>query len=156
MKPSVYIETTIPSYLAAPTSANLVTAGHQVVTRDWWNNRRQMFTVYTSEVVLEEARRGDEAVARERLSYLEAVPLLSLDDKSQLLARLLLDRRVLPSIAAVDALHVSIAAVSGMDFLVTWNCRHLANAIIRPRIETLCRATGYEPPVICTPEELME
>ena len=156
MKPSVYIETTIPSYLAAPTSANLVTAGHQVVTREWWINRRHTFMVYTSEVVLEEARRGDVEIARARLAYLEAIPLLRLGEESQLLARLLIDQRVLPNSAAVDALHISVAAVSGMDFLVTWNCRHLANASIRPRIEALCRAAGYEPPIICTPEELME
>jgi hypothetical protein len=156
MAPSVYIETTIPSYLAAPTSANLVTAGHQVVTRDWWTNRRHGFTVYTSEVVLEEARRGDSDVARARLAYLEAIPLLSFGEESQVLARLLIERRVLPSSAAVDALHISVAAVSGMDFLLTWNCRHIANASIRPRIEALCRAAGYEPPIICTPEELME
>jgi hypothetical protein len=115
-----------------------------------------MFRVYTSDVVLEEARRGDSEVARARLAYLESVPLLSLGQETQLLARQLLDRRVLPATAAVDALHIAAAACSGMDHLLTWNCRHIANAGIRPRIEALCRVAGYEPPIICTPEELME
>jgi hypothetical protein len=100
--------------------------------------------------------RGDSEIARARLAYLESIPLLSLGEESRLLARLFIERKALPSSAAVDALHISVSAVSGMDFLVTWNCRHIANASIRPRIEALCRAAGYEPPIICTPEELME
>jgi hypothetical protein len=156
MKPSVYIETTIPSYLAAQTSADLVTVGHQVVTRDWWANRRQVFELYTSELVLEEAGRGDPGIARARLAYLESIPLLSLSEEARILARQFVERKALPATATVDALHIAVAAVSGMDFLVTWNCRHIANASIRPRIESLCRKARYEPPIICTPEELME
>lgn len=156
MKPTVYLETTIPSYLTAELSRDLLTAGHQSVTREWWAARRVHFALYVSEIVIQEARGGDQRMARKRLEVLSDIPVLGLTQASRDLAKELVARGALPRKAAVDALHIAIASSSGMEFLLTWNCAHIANAALRPRIDAICRARGLEPPVICTPEELME
>ncbi len=155
MKPKVYLETTIPSYLTAWPSRDLIRTAHQQITREWWQHRHQ-FDLYVSQVVLREARGGDEAAAAQRLEALEGVAVLQLNDAARSLARDLVEQGPLPEKAAVDALHIAVAVVSGMDYLMTWNCTHIANAKMRNKIEALCRSSGYEPPVICTPEELME
>ena len=156
MKLTVYLETTIPSYLTAELSRDLLTAGHQSVTREWWDARRSHFELYVSEIVIQEARGGDQRMARKRLEVMAGIPALGLTQASRDLAKELVARGALPRKAAVDALHIAIASVSGMEFLLTWNCAHIANAALRPRIDAMCRAHGLEPPVICTPEELME
>jgi len=155
MKPKVYLETTIPSYLAASPSRDLVVAAHQQITREWWDDRGR-FSLFIFQVVLQEVDSGDEEAAARRLKLVEGIPMLQLTDEVRELARDLLSLKVLPAQAAVDALHVAVAVVNGMDYLVTWNCTHIANAAVRNRIERVCRSKGYEPPVICTPEELLE
>jgi hypothetical protein len=156
MRPRVYVETTVISYLTGWPSRDLVRAAHQQVTREWWNNRRGGFDLFVSQAVLEEASGGDPDAARERLVAIAGLPILDLSEDVTALARRLVDHVRLPERAQVDALHIAYAAVHGIEFLLTWNCRHIANAVLRPRIEEVCRDSGYEPPVICTPEELTE
>jgi hypothetical protein len=155
MKPRVYLETTIPSYLTAWPSRDLVRAAHQQITREWWDQRRIQFDLFISQVVLDECRSGDPTAAAARLAALQDFALLEQTDDATRLAQLLIQQVPLPDRAAVDALHIAIAAVQGMDYLLTWNCTHIANATLRESIEAVCRASGYEPPGICTPEELL-
>ena len=155
MKPRVYLETTIPSYLTAWPSRDLVRAAHQQITRDWWDRRRVEFELYISQLVLRECQAGDATAAAERLKTLQDLPLLEQTEEAIRLAQVLVDRVPLPERAAIDALHVAIAAVHGVDYLLTWNCTHIANATLRDPIESACRENGYEPPAICTPDELL-
>jgi hypothetical protein len=153
MKPTVYIETTIPSYLTAWPSRDLVRAAHQQITREWWT-RRDEFDLYPSRLVVQECQAGDEQAAAHRLASLAGIPLLEQEAEAAELADALLRDVPLPQKAAADALHIATAAVHGMQYLLTWNCTHLANAALRPQIEAVCRAAGFEPPLICTPQEL--
>jgi predicted nucleic acid-binding protein len=154
MKPTVYIETTVPSYLTAWPSRDVVRAGEQQVTRDWWA-RRSAYELRVSSLVLLECGAGDAEAAALRLAALDGVPVLSQTPEAEALAEILLREIPLPARAAADALHIAVAAVHGISYLMTWNCTHIANAALRPRIEELCRRSGYEPPVICTPRELL-
>jgi hypothetical protein len=156
MKPSVYIETTIPSYLTAWRSPELVMAANQEATRKWWDESRAKFELFISGLVIGEISNGDPDAVRRRMAVVEDLPELGLTDKAEALAAKLLSGAALPQKAKADALHIAIAAVHGMDYLLTWNCTHIANAIMRPKIESICRVAGYEPPVICTPPELVE
>ena len=153
---TVYIETSIVSYLAARRSNDLVSAAHQQVTIQWWETRRSSFQLYISELVVQEVSDGDPDAARQRLAILEGIPAVAVSADALSFARSLVDNRVVPRVAETDALHIAIAAASGMNYLLTWNCRHIANAQIRVKIEELARLRGFEPPILCTPEELME
>ncbi len=152
-KPKTYIETSVVSYLTARPSRDLVRAAHQQVTRDWWAER-ETFDLFTSQFVLDEAAAGDVDAATSRLAALQEVALLEVTEDAIILAENLVAGGGLPAKARVDALHVATATVHGMDYLLTWNCKHIANALLRGRIEYLCRAMGFEPPIICTPLEL--
>lgn len=156
MKSSVYIETTIPSYLTAWRSPELVMAANQEATRKWWDESRAKFELFISQLVIGEISNGDPEAVKRRIAVVEDLPELALTDKAEALAAKLLLGAALPQKAKADALHIAIATVHGMDYLLTWNCTHIANAIMRPKIESICRAAGYEPPVICTPPELVE
>ena len=155
-KPKVYLETTIPSYLTAWPSRDLVTAAHQQTTRDWWEARRHDFDLFVSGVVIEEASAGDEQAAARRLEAVEGLPLLELTDEVTDFAGALVQQAAIPKKEGADALHVAAAVVHGMDYLLTWNLAHIAKADARNKIERICRSSTYEPPVICTPEELLE
>lgn len=156
VKPKVYLETTIISYLVARPSRDLRTAAHQQATQDWWRDRRATFDLYASQFVVREASQGDEAAARKRLKMLEETTLLDVMDEALALAEAIVNRRLLPQKATVDVAHIAVATTNAVDYLLTWNLKHIANAVIRGKVESLCRAEGYEPPIICTPEELME
>lgn len=156
MKSRVYLETTIPSYLTAWRSRDLVRAAHQEVTREWWDQRRNEFELFVSQFVIDEVGAGDPSAAQRRLEVIADLPLLDASEDVELLAGELVARVPLPAKATTDALHIAIAAINGMDYLLTWNCTHIANAELRSRIEFVIRERGYEPPVICTPEELIE
>jgi predicted nucleic acid-binding protein len=156
MKPTVYIETTIIGYLAMRLSGALRTAANQQMTRDWWDNYRDRYEVLISRFVSDECSVGDPTAAQERLALLQGLPLLEVSEDVDALAESLLTGVPLPAKATLDAYHISVAAVNGIEYLLTWNCRHIANAALRPRIERICRDMGYEPPAICTPPELME
>ena len=156
MPRSVYLETSVISYLVArPNQRDLLVAAHQQITREWWANRRHEFTLFASAVVIEEALRGDPEYAKERMSVIEQLRLADVTRDARALAAQLLLEAALPPKANADALHISVAAVNGIDNLLTWNCTHLANASILPRVNEICRAAGFEPPYVSTPEELM-
>ena len=155
-KPKAYIETTVVSYLTARPSRDIVVAGHQQSTRDWWDDRRSRFRLFSSQLVLQEAGRGDPDAARERLAQLHYTEALETTEDAIVLAAKFIHDGPLPQKAAEDALHIGVAVVNGMDYLLTWNLAHLANAALRNKIEQICRSNDYEPVVICTPEELME
>jgi hypothetical protein len=155
MKSKVYLLTTIVSYLVAAATHDIIQAAHQQVTREWWT-RRERFDLFVSRPVLAEAKRGDISAAARRLETLKGIPVLSVSRGVRTLAGTLLRTGTLPPKARLDAVHVAVAAVNGMDYLLTWNLRHLANAVIRGKIEETCRKAGIKPPIICTPEELME
>jgi hypothetical protein len=156
MKPSVYIETTIPSYLTAWRSPELIMAANQEATRNWWDIARPRYDLFISDIVTQEASGGDPKAAKRRTTAIEGLPELDVSEEAELLAAQLLANAVIPERAKTDALHIAVATVHGMDYLLTWNCKHIANAVMRPKIEAICRTSGYEPPVICTPLELME
>jgi len=155
MKSRLYLETTIPSYLTSWPSRDLIVAGHQQVTKEWWEKRRSSFQIFISQLVLDEAAAGDPVAARERLKALQDLPLLDITAEVTELASRILASGKIPRKAATDAAHIAIAAVHGMDFLVTWNCVHIANAANTKALALICQAHGYDCPVICTPEELM-
>jgi hypothetical protein len=156
MKPKVYLETTIVSYLTAWASRDLVMAANQQTTQEWWTECKDAFDLYASQTVIEEASAGDSAAATRRLEVLKQLPRLDITPEAAALAKVLVAEVPLPAKAQADALHIAVAAVNGMNYLLTWNCTHIANATLRPSIEAVCRAQGYEPPVICTPQELLE
>lgn len=153
-KPSIYIETSVVSYLVAEPSVNIVTAARQALTRQWWDEKRQDYELYISEFVVSEAASGDSLMADRRLAALSGIAEIQLTGAATDLAEMLIEEGPLPAKAALDALHIAVAVAGGMEFLVTWNFRHLANATMRGQIERKCRLRGFEPPIICTPEEL--
>ena len=156
MKPKVYIESSMLSYLAARLSNDLRVAANQSTTIEWWETRRPHFDLFVSELVAAEACLGDPEFAQRRLDAIESLPKLAVTEAVRELAKNLVFGGPIPDTAEMDAYHIAVAAVNGMDYLLTWNCTHIANAALRPRIEEICFQQGFEPPIICTPQELME
>jgi hypothetical protein len=154
-KQTVYVETTVVSYLASWPSRDLIIAAQQQMTHDWWA-RRHEYDLRISELVIEEASAGDPGAAADRLRILDNIPLVALSKAADELALTLVRELAIPAIALRDAIHVAAAATNGIEFLVTWNCRHLANLHQRGKIEEICRRSGYNPPLIGTPSELIE
>lgn len=152
--PRVYIETSVISYLTALPNRDLVVAGHQQTTHDWWETRRPSFELVASQLVVQEASQGNATYAQQRLQALREIPLLSINEAAIALAETFVKRGPLPPKANIDALHIATAVTNGVDYLLTWNCKHIANANMRSQIERLCRQQGYEPTVICTPDQL--
>jgi len=156
MRPRLYLETTIPSYLVARPSNDLRLAADQQTTREWWETRRGDFDLFVSEAVLREVRRGDPQLAGARLAALRGIPVLPALRAAEGLAERLLCEGIIPAIAADDAAHLGLAAANAMDYLLTWNCRHINNPTLERRIARACAACGLPYPVACTPAELME
>jgi hypothetical protein len=154
MKPKVYLETTIVSYLTARPSRDPVLNGMLEQTKKWWAEERDAFELVVSDIVLREASAGDTGAARRRLTALHGLTTVEADAEAKVLTAVLLNNIALPPNAADDAAHIAIAAVNQMEYLLTWNCRHIANATLRPKLEHLCLAEGYSCPIICTPHEL--
>lgn len=142
MRPRAYLETSIVSYLAARPSRDLITAAHQQVTHAWWETRRSEFEIIASQLVLDEAAAGDPEAAKRRLAFLEGVAVLAIDPQVEELAVALIEGVALPAHAGADAVHIAAAVRHEADFLMTWNCAHIANARLRPRIERICRERG--------------
>jgi hypothetical protein len=155
MNPKVYIETSVISYLTARLSSDLIVAAHQKLTDDWWETRRFDFELYTSELVFEEARRGDPQAAQKRIMVLQNISLLSLNQETFELADLIVARQALSEEAHADAVHISVAIIFEMDYLLSWNCRHIANAEIQKKIAQIIHHEGYNMPILCTPEVLL-
>ena len=155
MRRTVYVETSVFSYLAGRPSRDLIVAARQQRTHAWWQRRRAAFDLYVSQVVIDEVKAGDPWVAAKRSRFLAAVPTLDMPGGVADLAAALIKGVPLPRKAAADAAHIAVAAYHRIDFLVTWNLAHIANAELRRRIEAVCRASGYAAPILCTPDELM-
>ncbi|WP_295882873.1 type II toxin-antitoxin system VapC family toxin [uncultured Thiohalocapsa sp.] len=155
-RPTVYIETSFVSVLTARPSRDLMAAANQAASAEWWDKRRGAFDLVVSEFVVAEAERGNPDAARRRLDLIAGLPSLRTDAQAASLQAALIADGAMPESASVDAFHIALAAVNGMNYILTWNCRHIANAAMRPHIERVCRDHGFEPPVICTPIELME
>jgi predicted nucleic acid-binding protein len=151
----VYIETSVVSLLVASPNRSLVTAARQQATRDWWNLRRELFHCVTSDETLAEAARGDAEQAQLRLAALENLPVLAITSDVENLAAEFLDTGALPAKAQADAVHLAVATRGKVDYLLTWNCRHLANAQILRRLEREAVRRGWALPTVCTPLELM-
>jgi len=155
MRPKIYLETSIISYLTGRRSKDLIVAAHQELTHEWWEMRKNKFTPFVSQLVIREIKAGDKEAAQERLHLIARLPALVLSDEARNLALVFLQKKIVPRKAVEDALHIAVATINGMDYLVTWNCKHIANAEIRSAINRVCIESGFGPPVICTPEELM-
>ena len=155
MTKRVYIETTIPSYLVARPSRDLLQAARQQITHTWWNDARQHYDLCISAIVLDEAASGDADAAQRRLAFLQALPLLDLTEAVNNVAKAIMASGLLPQEATRDAIHIAVSSVHGIDILLTWNCRHIANAAIMKELRTIVAGCGYELPILCTPEELL-
>lgn len=154
IKPKLYLETTIPSYLVSKPSRDLRLAADQEQTLEWWEEHRSRFEIFISAVVLREVSKGNPEMAQRRVNALSQIPLLNPTEESEELTIYLL-KEVVPANAADDAAHIAIAAVHQMDFLLTWNCKHINNRYTIRRIEQCCLRMGFTCPVIATPNELM-
>jgi hypothetical protein len=152
---SVYLETSFISYLVARPSRDLLVAAHQQVTQDWWASRRSEFDCLVSLVVIDEASAGDPGEVQKRLQILGALCALEITEDATALTEAILAGGMLPPHAVRDAAHVAVSAVHAIDYLLTWNCKHLANAQIARRMALVCEKLGLRMPIICTPEELM-
>jgi hypothetical protein len=150
----VYIESTIPSYIVARPGRDLLQAARQQLTREWWDFQRGKHELYTSQVALDEIAAGERGMAQRRLELMAGIRVLDLIPAAESLAERILRSGLLPVSADGDAAHIALATVHGMDILLTWNCRHIANATIEVRLRRLAQAHTYELPAICTPEEL--
>jgi predicted nucleic acid-binding protein len=153
---SVYIETTILSYLVANPARDIVIAGHQQTTQQWWSTRRTAFDCFISQVVIDEISAGDPMEVRKRLAVAGTMNALAVTVDAERITESIMKSGILPPKAVRDAVHIAVATVHNVQYLLTWNCKHLANAQIAKRIAGLCTVAGYEMPAICTPEELLE
>ena len=150
----VYIETSVVSYYTSRPSRDLVTAARQQVTREWWETSRLGFETYVSTLVLEEAREGDQSAAERRLQALTGMPVLTITTKIEALAEAFVKPGPIPEEYVEDAVHIAVAAVNGMDFLLTWNFTHINNAVMKRAIIQVAEQNEYECPIICSPDEL--
>ncbi|HEY0021443.1 MAG TPA: type II toxin-antitoxin system VapC family toxin [Longimicrobium sp.] len=155
-KPTLYLETSVISYLAALPSRDPITARNQQITREWWDTRRNEHVLVASPTVLDEAALGDAEFARRRRSYLDRVPLLQVTGEVEVLAGVLLRQVPLPVHARSDALHVAVAAVYGVAYVLTWDRKHIANPKLVPRFQRFCGDLGYTAPLLTTPASMME
>jgi hypothetical protein len=155
MKPTVYIETSVISYLISNPSRDIIIAAHQQITYEWWESRREEFELFASQLVITEAGKGDEEAAAKRLNVLQDIPLLEFKTEVHTLAGIFIRQKAISEKMEEDVLHIAIATVYGLNYLMTWNCKHIANAEVQKKIEKVCIEKGYEMPTICTPEELM-
>jgi predicted nucleic acid-binding protein len=152
---TLYIETSIVSYLRQKPSSQVVMAARQLLTHQWWTDERSKYQLVISQFVIDEASAGDPTLAAERLSALTGVPLLPLDSDIAEIADEIMARTILPPKARTDALHIAVVAHHRVQYLLTWNCRHIANGRILPRIHAVLTDMGIPIPTICTPEEMV-
>lgn len=154
--PSVYVETSVIGYMATRPGADIVFAANQLMTFEWWNGHRTKFELFASQAVIDECASGDPVAAQERLVFLNGIPVLAINAATLNLAQELIRYVGLPPKAAVDAVHIATAALNKMDYLLTWNCKHIANPSFRRKIEGVLEDAGLRPPIICTPQEMLD
>lgn len=155
MKPKVYLETSVISYLTGLPSRDLITAGRQQITHHWWETRKKDFQLFISDPVLDEASLGDPKAVEKRISVIRKITQLEVSPDALEFAKFLIANTPFPDNAQVDALHIAVAADQRMDYILTWNFKHIANASIRSKLEVLAQSRNIELPIICTPEELV-
>ena len=155
MRPKVYLETSVISYLAGRPSRDVIIGARQQLTQEWWDHGRSSFELFVSESVIREISAGDTNAAVQRLQLIQGIPLVAVTSNVVVIVKALMSSKAMPQKAAEDALHIALAATNGLDYLLTWNCKHIANATIRTTIDRILREHNYQPPVICTPEELL-
>jgi len=155
-KPRIYLESSVISHRTARPSRDVIALSHQEITRVWWDNHIHEYELYASQVVLDEIRRGDPVAAAERLKVVARFPLLPLGPEVERLAAIYQEKLRLPEKSLRDTLHLAVASVHDVDYLVTWNCKHIANAHIRRQLQELNYGAGVHTPIICTPEELLD
>lgn len=155
MKPAVYLEASIISYLTAYQSRDVIVLARQKITEDWWEHNRQKYELFVSDLVEQEAGAGNVLMSKRRLKIIKTLKNLATSEKAVELAEILVKRKAVPENSVADALHIAIATVEQMNFLLTWNFKHIANAQMQSKIEKVCRDEGFEPVTICTPEELL-
>jgi predicted nucleic acid-binding protein len=156
VKDSIYLETTVVSYLTAKISRDIIVLAHQEITQEWWPRAINRFEVYISEIVVEEAGLGDIEAAKKRLAVLKDFSHLELTEKVEKMAQIYMEKLKIPEKSTRDAIHIAVASVHNVDYLVTWNCAHIANAEIIKKLIKINNVFGIHTPIICTPEELME
>jgi predicted nucleic acid-binding protein len=156
MKGSIYLETTVVSYYTSKPSRDIIVLAHQEITRQWWPRALERYDIFISEVVIEEAELGDQEAAKRRLEELKDFPLLELNDKVEEMAKVYMEKLEIPEKSFRDATHLAVASVHNIDYLVTWNCTHLANGEVIKELMKINESFGIHTPIICTPEELME
>ena len=149
------METTIPSYLLAEPSRDVISLGRQEITRTWWKRNQALYTVFISEVVIQEATRADCIEVEKRRAFLQAFPVLDATLEVQELIKLYLEKGVVPPGNAEDAAHLALASIQEMEYLCTWNFKHLANVLALRRLRKLNESQGLFVPQVCTPEELL-
>ncbi len=154
-KPQIYIETSVLSYLVSRISSNLVLAAYQQITRNWWEFQLPYYQPVTSDFVIEEITKGDATLSKERLKLIQKFRKLPVTDDVINLGDRYLRELVIPRKASLDAYHLSISVIHGMDFVLSWNFRHMANAFVRRKVEIINSGLGIVTPTICTPEELI-
>ena len=154
MVESVYIESSVISYLVALPSRDVVITARQAITETWWRKRRAEFELYISTLVVQEIGRGDAEAAERRLNAVEDIPLLATSPEAQSLAEDLVAEGAVPANSEEDALHIGLAAAAGIDFLLTWNFKHINNAHTRAAITVIVESRGFVCPMLCSPEEL--
>lgn len=155
MTQTVYIETSCVGYLTVRPSNNLIVMANMEITRKWWEERRENFSLYISQVVWDEASQGDSEMVKKRLEIIQDIPLLNITETARELGIQFLTRSNLPAKASDDAIHIAVATVHQLDYMLTWNCKHIANAQIQRKLAEICSDFGYQLPVVCTPYELM-
>ena len=132
-----------------------MTSARQAISIEWWDGYRDTFEVFVSELVLEEIGSGGSRAASNRLAIADGIPVLVATINAVALAKSLIAENAIPASSMEDALHISIAAVQGIDFLLTWNFKHINNANTRNNITQAINLSGFNSPIICSPEELI-
>ena len=155
-QPTVYVETTVIGHLVGRMLADPIVAGRQTLTRQWWPIAEKSYRLLVSQLVVDECSAGDPVAAAERLAVLNSMALLEASEDANKLAGLLIAGLAIPATEPRDAGHIALAAVNGIEYLVTWNFKHIANPKTRVVIESICQDAGYDSPIICTPDELSE
>ena len=155
MNQKLYVETSIVSYLTSRPSRDVVINANQQLAQEWWESRHN-FDLFVSELVIDEVSKGEMLMAQKRLDLIQGIPLIDFNDEAKNLAKEILRQNVLPPKATLDVFHIAVTVVHKMEFLLTLNCKHIANAFIFRRIEKICSEFGYEMPIVCTPQEILE
>ena len=155
MKPKLYLETTVVSFLAARPSKDKVLAGQQESTHRWWREKRHQYEIFLSRLVWDEAAKGDKTAAGRRIKLIRPFRWLQTTAAVVKLAQALVSKKAIPPNAARDAVHIALGAVYGMEFLLTWNFTHINNPATEEQVRTVCHQYGFHCPVICTPDQLL-